>query len=402
MKILVIADDLTGAAEIGGMVLRYGLSVEIVHTLDAPITKDVRILNTNTRSLKIEEALAHLKELFALCCRHCEEERRGNLTTEKLSLRGTTQSAFSNKWDWIYLKFDSALRGHIAAEISFYREVFQKDNVVFCPVNPTLDRYIQDDGVYRVKGKPIAETDFARDPEFPIVESDVLEVLGAHAWQLAAEVPVKVTKDVPYIVAAVKDEEDLNKWASTATPFGIYAGAAAFFEALLRHRVPAFPIHNMDTPVPKPPILYVCGSKHENSVRRVTTVDADKVVYWRHIGQEREVARDIRQKIDTEGKVVFAVAPLVTEEAHIVRTSMAQVVAFVQQEGHLQELLIEGGATAGAVLEALAIDRLLPVWEYGQGVIRNKVADTALTITLKPGSYPWTEALWVFRKKGFQ
>lgn len=376
MTILVIADDLTGAAEIGGIALRFGLSVEIVHALVVPSGKDVQILNTNTRSLKEGEVLPHLKELFSDV---------------------QQSSAFSDKWDWIYLKFDSALRGYMKREISFYRRVFGKANVVFCPVNPALGRVIQD-GVYWVEGKPIAETDFARDPEFPILKSNILEAIGASAWHLAADIPTQPTEDTPYIVADVKDEEGLNRWASSETSFGIYAGAAAFFEALLRRRVPAFTADDGVVPVLKSPVLYICGSNHENSVRRVKNVDADKVVYWRHIGQEREVAQAIGDKIDKVGKVVFAVAPHIAVEAHVVRAAMAHVMTLVQRDCALQELLIEGGATARAVLEALAIDTLLPVWEYGQGVIRNRVPDTTLTITLKPGSYPWTEELWVFRK----
>jgi uncharacterized protein YgbK (DUF1537 family) len=369
MAILVIADDLTGAAEIGGMVLRFRLSVEIVHTLAVPTSKDVQILNTNTRSLKADEARSHLVELFA------------------------TKSP--SRWDWIYLKFDSALRGHIKDEISFYRRMFQKDSVVFCPVNPALGRVIRD-GVYWVEGLPIAETDFARDPEFPIVKSGVLTAIGADSWQLATDVPIELTKDVPYIVAAAQDGEDLNRWASSPTSFGIYAGAAAFFEALLCHRVEVFDVDDNPAPVPQAPALYVCGSKYKNSLQRIGAVDADKVVYWQHIGQEREAARNICHKIDAGENVILALAPIHAVDASAVRLSMAQVVALVQQDCAVRELLIEGGATARSVLEALAIDTLVPVWEYGQGVIRNRVPHTDLNITLKPGSYPWTEKLWTF------
>lgn len=374
MSILVIADDLTGAAEIGGMAWRYGLSAEIVHTLTKLSDRDVQILNTNTRSLKTDEALAHLEELFDARCRHWEE-----------------------RWDWIYLKFDSALRGHIAREIPFYREVFRKKNVVFCPVNPTLDRVIGD-GRYWIGGKPIAETDFARDPEFPVTKSGVLEAIGADSWSLVEE-PTDLPAQIPwYTVAAVGDESGLHRWASANVSFGMYAGAAAFFEALLRQQVGGCPVDKGEPPLPQNPALYICGSNHENSVQRIASVDTDKVVYWTYLGTEKEVAEEICRKIKIEGKVILAVAPAVSYDAQVVREQMAQVVAICNQQCTLRELIIEGGATAHAILEILDIDTLLPVWEYGQGVIRNRVPETALTITLKPGSYPWTEKLWVFGK----
>ncbi|PRD49273.1 four-carbon acid sugar kinase family protein [Sphingobacterium haloxyli] len=369
MAILVIADDLTGAAEIGGMVLRHGLSVEIVHTLASPISKDVRILNTNTRSLKADEVLLHLQTTFLLD-------------------KGL-------KWDWIYLKFDSALRGHIKEEISFYRTFFQKDNVVFCPVNPALGRVIKD-GVYWVSGKPIAETDFAQDPEFPVTKSRILETLGAKSWHLTDDVKTLSTVKPPYTVAAVKDEAGLDSWASVGISFGICAGGAAFFDALLRQQTEQRPVSNNLDPLPQTPVLYVCGSRHESSIERIATVNTNKVVYWADIGEEEEVAKTICRKMDKYGKVILAVAPTVRCDAAIVREHIAQVLAILYQEYTLHELVIEGGATARAILEVLGIDTLVPTWEYGQGVIRNHVPEVALTVTLKPGSYPWTEELWVF------
>lgn len=366
---MVIADDLTGAAEIGGIVLRHGLSVEIVHTLETPLRKDVRILNTNTRSLKEDEALSHLKDLF--------------------SANSTPQ------WDWIYLKFDSALRGHIATEISFYREIFKKEKIVFCPVNPSLGRVIVD-GLYWVDGKPIAETDFARDPEFPIVRSDILEVLGGDHWHLVDDLQGLSVEKSSFIVAAASDIESLHKWASTTTLFSIYAGAAAFFEALLLQRRNVLPVRKASEPKLQTPVLYVCGSNHENSIKRINEVNADKVVYWQSIGKERDVAREVLHKLEESGKVILAIAPTVSHEARMIRACLAEVVGIVQQTCVLQELVIEGGATARAVLEVLEIDTLVPVWEYGQGVIRNRVPGVTLTVTLKPGSYLWAEKLWAF------
>src|SRR5690606_12688746 len=369
MTILVIADDLTGAAEIGGIALRNGLSVEIVHTLAKPTNKDVQILNTNTRSMRADDVIIHLRKLFA--------------------------ADFSYCWDWIYLKFDSALRGHIVAEISFYREVLQKDRVVFCPVNPALGRVIAD-GLYRVEGKPIAETDFAGDPEFRIRKSGVLAAIGAERWLVAKNVRTATNGDIPYTVADVGELDDLNRWAASPAFFGIYAGAAAFFEALLHHRVPAFSKDVADESLPIPPLLYVCGSNHEQSTKRVRSLDFDEVVYWRHTGQEQTLARTICQKIEKRGIIVFAVDPLERVGASTIRTSMAQVVALVQRDCAVHELLIEGGATARAVLEALHIDTLWPIGVHGLGVIRNHVPGTTWTVTLKPGSYPWTDKLWVF------
>ena len=90
MRVLVIADDLTGSAEIGGIALRSGLSVEIVHAPGELSGKEVQIINTNTRSVSAGALNAHLKNIFH------------NLGAD----------GFINAWDWIYLKFEIG-RAHV-------------------------------------------------------------------------------------------------------------------------------------------------------------------------------------------------------------------------------------------------------------------------------------------------
>ena len=54
--IAVIADDFTGAAEIGGVGLRYGLRVVIETSVQQQAEADLHIIATNSRSLNPDEA----------------------------------------------------------------------------------------------------------------------------------------------------------------------------------------------------------------------------------------------------------------------------------------------------------------------------------------------------------
>jgi len=63
----------------------------------------------------------------------------------------------------------------------------------------------------------------------------------------------------------------------------------------------------------------------------------------------------------------------------------------------VKELLVEGGATAAAIIKRLNINRFLPVNEFDTGVIRMKVdKNDGLFLTLKPGSYDWPPHIWDF------
>ena len=54
--IVVIADDITGAAEIGGIALRYGFDVLLSDELDDAGNHEVIVIYTNTRSMTESEA----------------------------------------------------------------------------------------------------------------------------------------------------------------------------------------------------------------------------------------------------------------------------------------------------------------------------------------------------------
>ncbi|HLS95859.1 MAG TPA: four-carbon acid sugar kinase family protein [Sphingobacterium sp.] len=367
--ILVIADDLTGAAEVGGIAVRYGLSAQIAHTLKQKADVDIEILNTNTRSMKRDHALSHVGSLFTDIDR--------------------------DRWSWTFLKFDSALRGHIQQEIPFFRALFGMQGVLFCPANPALGRVIQQ-GMYLVDGIPIADTGFANDPEFPISESAILSLLGAEDWRLLDRMDA-LRKEYTYVVPAVADNDGLNHWASISPIGHLCAGSAVFFEALLRNRMEERrPATTTGLAERLDHALFICGSNHVSSVNRLNKLNTDDVVYWRKSGEERIVANALREMLMKKGGGVFAIDPTVSADPVAIRHSMAKVIAILNEKCTLGKLIIEGGATASAVLEALQIDALRPIKERAPGVITCEIPTSGLHVTLKPGSYPWTKDLWAF------
>ena len=92
--IVVIADDLTGAAEIAGIAWRNGLLVRMIMRLTRTIpTCDVLVIATNTRQATKAKAIKETDDLM-----------------HKLSMLDSPL--------FFYKKTDSALRGHIVAELN--------------------------------------------------------------------------------------------------------------------------------------------------------------------------------------------------------------------------------------------------------------------------------------------
>jgi uncharacterized protein YgbK (DUF1537 family) len=138
-RVLILADDLTGALEAGA---RFAGAVVVMGT-EAPVGADVVVFDTETRHLSEEEAAAVVRDVVA---------------------RYPAQV--------IYKKTDSTLRGNIGAELSGLPE----GTVHYVPAYPRMGRLVRD-GVLLVEGVPVHETAFAMDPCEPVTDSRVRSVL---------------------------------------------------------------------------------------------------------------------------------------------------------------------------------------------------------------------------------
>jgi uncharacterized protein YgbK (DUF1537 family) len=110
-------------------------------------------------------------------------------------------------------------------------------------------------------------------------------------------------------------------------------------------------------------------------------------------------SREILFLLQTHGKAVMAIAADKAEgtTANDLREKMAGTVALVLEENPAGEFVMEGGATASAIIRRQGFNRLFPISELMPGVIRMAVEGRDdLYLTLKPGSYHWPQDLWNF------
>lgn len=78
----------------------------------------------------------------------------------------------------------------------------------------------------------------------------------------------------------------------------------------------------------------------------------------------------------------------------ILKNRMSFIVEEVLKLANINELFIEGGATAYALLHRLNWNNFKPIAELAPGVVRMQlVSNNKKYITIKPGSYKWPEDL---------
>jgi len=198
----IIADDFTGAAEIGALVLRHGLRAEVVIAGEPSGGADLVCLDTDSRSCDPSEA-AQRAARAALMLRDCGAE-------------------------WVYKKTDSVLRGNVTPEIEAIVKALGLSGALLIPANPSLGRTIVN-GQYFVRGQLIHETEFARDPQHPRSSPNVLELLHD-----PSALPISVGKSgapLPeggIVIGEVASSEDILNWAARSNEHWLMAGGRSF------------------------------------------------------------------------------------------------------------------------------------------------------------------------------
>jgi uncharacterized protein YgbK (DUF1537 family) len=384
--IVVIADDFTGAAEIGGIGLRFGLNVEIQIDTAVHENVDLLIVATDSRAMPEKEAFNEVYSVTENLCR--------------------------KNFDLIYKKSDSVLRGHVLPELKAFMKAANRENLIFVPANPNFGRTISG-GTYYINNIPLHETGFASDPEFPAKVSDVKELLRVSEENNVDLVSVcDESNKQGLIVGEAVNISDLDCWAERAADEPLSAGAAGFFHSLLKAK--GYKLINGDkkeVSLSEKKCLYVCGSSIESSRHAIESArksgaavsEMPDTLIKNGCNVEDELeswAREIINLLKKSPKVIMAInKPLIKEKGipQKLRSYVAEVTLRVFNEVNIDELFIEGGATTYSLIEKNNFKEFIPLQELAHGVLRMQVAgERNLMLTIKPGSYAWPGQIWNF------
>jgi uncharacterized protein YgbK (DUF1537 family) len=365
--ILVIADDFTGAAEMAGICLGYGLKVSLCLGGLIDCNAEVLVVSTDSRSMKKETALS---------------------VVERITLQ-----ALQMKPDFVYKKIDSVLRGFVSEELALQLRIFGLTRALVLPANPSLGRVIKN-GQYFVEGIDISKTGFAKDPEFAITTPDVRQMLRTGNANMLKR------GDMPgdgINVGEAGDLSDVQYWAEQVNEEFLPAGSGDFFNAILNRKYRKK--EKNVAPVLQKPHLYVSGTsfaKNRALIKRqghhcTAYITADMITGRGGENSWLEKAGAILKK---HQQLIIAFDETVDEsgtEAIQLRAAIAAYTKKVISLFDIKELLIEGGSTAAAIFNVLGISSMQPVHEWQRGVVQMKAGP--LMVTVKPGSYDLPEAI---------
>lgn len=415
--ITVLADDLSGAAEVAGACHARGLAAE-VQIAPRPTSVEALCLDADTRSLSPDAAYERATQLI-----HALRSQPARLFT----------------------KVDSVLRGPVAAEIAGLLRASELPRALLVPANPARGRVVRA-GQYFVNGLLLTETEFAHDPEHPARTADVADLLD-HASGLPVSVirPGEALPPAGIIVGEAASPEDLAHWAAHVDERTLPAGAAEFFNAWLEANRGPYP------PAPFSPTAPLRGPwpASEGDTSNSDDVEPHLFSHPSRGDAEQEAGdeggtrpphtlivsgstsiagRDFCRKCEARGAPVMRMPPelfagaegavaearweaatrralakhllvvVAIDQPHHpahgwparLRASLAGLVASVLAGSGVDRLYIEGGSTARAIVERLGWVRLRVCAQLAPGIVALRpVGVVTPLLILKPGSYSW-------------
>ena len=374
----VIADDLTGAAELGAVGLRHGLRAEIVRRGEPSGRADLVCVDTDSRS-----------------CEPAAAAKRAAAAAKMLRTAGAK---------WIYKKVDSVLRGQVTAEVEAVMKQLKLERALLLPANPSLGRTIHD-GQYFVHGKLIHKTEFAHDPEYPRRSSQVVRLLAApENFLLRVVNGDRSLVAGTIVIGEASSSADVQSWTGYCDAAMLPAGGSEFFNALLAGETLVAPTAEHFTAGLAGRELFISGtSTHE--ARQFTLAEKRRKTPVFSLPQElawgaeftpaavEAVTQRVVAAFEEKSRVILAVGLPPVRDVAIARNlskSIVRVAEQVMRQVPVARVFAEGGATAADLVRRMGWARLTVLRELAPGVATLAVeGGESILLTIKPGTYAW-------------
>ncbi len=361
----VIADDLTGALDTALQFRKAGQQT-IVSTRPGvwPSHGSVVALSTESRHVSAANAAASVEA----------------------ALR-TVPYATSTR---IYKKTDSLLRGNIGAELRALRDAAGSGPLAFAPAYPTGGRTTVD-GTHRLDGIPVADAAPGRDPVTPVRESHIPTLLRDSAGLEAAHVPLDVVRGeqdgfvdvltrahragVDVVAPDVETDGDLRAVASAllASAHGrISAGSAGLAEYLARPAQDSTQHVDLGRSVFVAAVVGTPSAHTKVQVERALRTGFARRVRIRSRADIESALRAARPDRPSDRLTIFdttldGTAPRPEERRRQLRC-VGDLCRAIVGAADLPGLILTGGDTARAALDALEVDAIEVLGEIEWGV----------------------------------
>ncbi|NLE31391.1 four-carbon acid sugar kinase family protein [Candidatus Dojkabacteria bacterium] len=381
MRVLVIADDLTGANDTAVQFAAAGLGTatlfdasNLERTKEVAAECDVLAVTSESRNLSPEEASSKVSELAE-------------------TILSISRPCIA------YKKIDSTLRGNVRCEISALRKAGLREAPAIAAPGYPGNKRIVCGGYLLVDGQPLSRTYAAKDVLAPVTTSKVADFLSDKPDEVGhlefsafesgkAQVLARLTEILAHgytnVVVDSLDQADLDILTEVlfelSRPF-LWVGSAGLALSLSRalssaadprvgslseaHKTPERSAH-----------LFVIGSMNPKSIAQVEEVERQGAAQVFYLNERERAGADAFSTTVSEHTVLSSQrmksqgpARGLAEKA---KSALSSATSKAVSRGGYSTLILSGGDTAFAVLRALEstgleiLEEVLPGIPYGR------------------------------------
>lgn len=343
---LVIADDTTGALDVGGSFFAKGYETSVVFS-SQPFPSNlatVTVVDTNIRYRHETKAIEVLSDTIRHVINVSSPPR-------------------------LFFKVDSTLRGHVLLTVDVVSSLFPEKYIFVAPAFPFAKRVCVD-GIYYAEGMPILSTPYAQDTTFVYTSNrlanDRKEIEHVD-WST-------VRQDVSSIVSTVvssgkkiftfdtREQEDLE----TIFQAAMSLGAILFGSAGLAHAIPKTGHISQQCEIAaENPTLYIVGSMSGKSREQLVQLsDSGIQVHYLEIDQIGSVfvidaVRElVRTSLISQRSIAVATPNVRISQRTILDLLDSTIAIATEVEDIEHHLVVVGGETARSVFNRRSIHQL--------------------------------------------
>jgi len=359
-KLLIIADDFTGALDTGVQFSSRGANTKVITDLEYDFSRadglDVLVFDSETRHLPAAKAYETINDFV---------ERA------------------ASKFSYIYKKTDSGLRGNIGSELAAAMDALKLEKMPFIPAFPKMNR-VTKNGVHYIDGVPVSESIFGKDPFEPVKNSDVKAIIAEQTDKEGIQ---------------IFDAESDNDMKNIADSLGLdglklTAGCAGFAEILADKlgfngecgKIPAMPekfflICGSVNPVTQKQMDY---AEAHGFKRICLSVEQKLNENWPESQSCKQAAKTWLKEIENSHAILDANNPNETQKTeefikshnlniNQVRIRISHAITSAAKtlldNGLEARLMCVGGDTLLALMQYVGVHELVPICEIEKGVV---------------------------------
>ncbi|MBA1392333.1 four-carbon acid sugar kinase family protein [Lactobacillus sp. XV13L] len=375
-KFLIIADDFTGANDTGVKLTEEGMPVNVFFSAINIVPHTSCVIDTETRNDPEKKAYEKVKTIL--------------------------NSIDLKRFDVIYKKVDSTLRGNIIPELKALSERLNPDYVVFAPALPALGRQVINKRLF-VNGTDLKKTEFAHDPVKPVKLANVEQILtnsfGADSVQYYSLHELRSGQELDLSKRCFGfDTENDGDFAKITALFQnlkgqiLWIGSSGLIEGMVKESkssAPAIALVGSVSSKTKEQILY--AQKNGLAIISLPIYEIYKAEnYSQYVDQALQVLKEgnnlalvssasLERNDLVKTKAKFKAAGISeTEMEKIVQTTLAGICRRIVNKFSVSGLFVTGGATAQSILRMVK----------AQGtVIKEEVALGMPLLTISGGEF---------------